>query len=73
MEKPKIEPYYSSQPINNFTAPLRKKKLEITTGNKVISLKKQSYNQNNPYALPNEPRTPNNNSKEGTYVRDTLT
>jgi hypothetical protein len=35
---------------------VRKKKLEIISGNKVISLKKQPYNQNNPYALPNDPR-----------------
>lgn len=47
--------------------------MEIITGNKVISLKKQPYNQNNPYSLPNEPRTPQNASKETTLVRDTLT
>lgn len=73
MEKPKIEPYYTNQTNNNSSTPARKKKLEIITNNKVISLKKQPYNQNNPYSLPNEPRTPNHISKETTYVRDTLT
>ena len=69
MNPPSRGPMYQPSPSS------RKKKLEIFTQNKLVSLKRQPYQESNPYALNRNPSTPfiqRNPSNNDSY-RDTLT